>query len=428
MPITLGCPSCGKRFRARDESAGKRVKCPYCAEPVPVPTGDEQEQAQHEQAQQQMQQRSPLDDDDGIGTVPTRQNPQPGGPTVASPTDWGADSPPPRPSPFPPVQNAPPGPAPVFPPVRAPSSPGFDPFPKLPPAAAPASAAGRSRESMTRLGGAAGRPLGTGVGAGPIGASPMGPAEPLAIPGWKKARRGMYWVLLGLFVLALPAFVGFAKAACAKGGVALPRGPGGDWVSIAGYVNTTDPNSIMLSKEELVNLAGYGVPVVLGGLFLSLGRLACGGVPRSSGAKGMFILSGLATPFAVAALLGAAGCDKLAMREEYPYFRYAFLILAVAAEFWFLAGLVSAGVTLKRPQAARAVGLLGLVVAVAAAVATIGWMAYEKRFQPRPVTDAVRMYEQAALMVGWLLVLGAYWRAVRSTRGAISEYLETVEV
>src|SRR6478736_3260535 len=41
MPITLGCPSCGKRFRARDESAGKRVKCPFCQAAVAVPTSEE---------------------------------------------------------------------------------------------------------------------------------------------------------------------------------------------------------------------------------------------------------------------------------------------------------------------------------------------------------------------------------------------------
>ncbi|MBX9581755.1 MAG: hypothetical protein K2X87_15740, partial [Gemmataceae bacterium] len=37
MPITLTCPSCTKRFRARDESAGKRVKCPFCQAAVGVP-------------------------------------------------------------------------------------------------------------------------------------------------------------------------------------------------------------------------------------------------------------------------------------------------------------------------------------------------------------------------------------------------------
>ena len=41
MPITLGCPSCGKRFRAREESSGKKVKCPFCQAAVPVPNSDE---------------------------------------------------------------------------------------------------------------------------------------------------------------------------------------------------------------------------------------------------------------------------------------------------------------------------------------------------------------------------------------------------
>jgi len=38
------------------------------------------------------------------------------------------------------------------------------------------------------------------------------------------------------------------------------------------------------------------------------------------------------------------------------------------------------------------------------------------------------MYEQAAVMLGWLMVVGVYWRSVRSVRGAVSEYLESVEV
>ena len=37
VPITLGCPSCSKRFKARGESAGKRVKC-KCGTMLQVPT------------------------------------------------------------------------------------------------------------------------------------------------------------------------------------------------------------------------------------------------------------------------------------------------------------------------------------------------------------------------------------------------------
>ena len=38
MPIEVSCPGCGKKLRAPDSVAGKRVKCPQCSTPVPVPS------------------------------------------------------------------------------------------------------------------------------------------------------------------------------------------------------------------------------------------------------------------------------------------------------------------------------------------------------------------------------------------------------
>jgi TM2 domain-containing membrane protein YozV len=40
MPIEFACSSCGKRLRVKDESAGKRVKCPGCQTVLRVPGGD----------------------------------------------------------------------------------------------------------------------------------------------------------------------------------------------------------------------------------------------------------------------------------------------------------------------------------------------------------------------------------------------------
>ena len=37
------------------------------------------------------------------------------------------------------------------------------------------------------------------------------------------------------------------------------------------------------------------------------------------------------------------------------------------------------------------------------------------------------LYEQAGLMLGWLLLVGLYWRAVRNVRVAAQEFLDTVE-
>ena len=36
MPISITCPGCGKRLKARDELAGKVLPCPHCKEPVHV--------------------------------------------------------------------------------------------------------------------------------------------------------------------------------------------------------------------------------------------------------------------------------------------------------------------------------------------------------------------------------------------------------
>jgi len=379
------------------------------------------------------QERSPLDDDDdGVGTVPTsRPFQQQQQPAVASPADWGADTPPtPKASPFPPIQSPAAAPAfppiqstpsvPVFPPMRAPSSPNLD-FPKGP-------IPRPGRQSLTGLN--AIRPLGTGVGGGPAGSLPddARSADPLAISGWRKARGGLFWVLCGLLVLTLPGFVGFAKAVCVRAGIDLPQGPGDGWLSISGYINSPDPNSVRMSKEEIFDLLVYGGPMVLGGVLLAFGRITCGAVPRSSGGKGMFALSGLFTLIAVASLIAAIGCDKLLFKEEYQYARYAFLISALAAEFWCLTGMAVCGIALKRPKAARSVGMVGMAVAFVAAAATIGWMLYVKQYRSVPVTDTAKMYEQAAAMLGWLLVVGTYWRAVRSVRGAVSELVESTDV
>lgn len=337
----------------------------------------------------------------------------------------------PRPNAFPPPAFPPPvspPAAPVFPSVRAPSSPGFDPFPMTPPPRP-------GRESLSRLGGGP-RPLGGGA---PLGGGGAAIAKTSAgddgrgsdvfatIPGWRRTRGGLFWVMLGLLMLTAPGIVGFAKAACLKGGVELPKGPGEGWITIAGYVNTSEAGAIKLSKEELVDLVAYGVPLVFGGLFLGFGRLTCGAAPRSSGAKGMFALSGLFTLIAVAALVGSVACFNL-FPEEYPYTRYALLISLPAAEFWFLTGLAVSGVTLKRPGAAKAVGFLVLIVTFAATAATMGWLVYAKQTgRPLLANANTKFYEQAVLMLSWLVVIGVYWRAVRSVRGAISDLLEAVE-
>ena len=40
MPLTVTCPGCKAALRVRDEYAGKKLKCPRCAEIIPVPNGE----------------------------------------------------------------------------------------------------------------------------------------------------------------------------------------------------------------------------------------------------------------------------------------------------------------------------------------------------------------------------------------------------
>ena len=37
MPISVRCPSCGKKLKAPDSAAGKRAKCPQCGNAIKVP-------------------------------------------------------------------------------------------------------------------------------------------------------------------------------------------------------------------------------------------------------------------------------------------------------------------------------------------------------------------------------------------------------
>lgn len=402
MPITLGCPSCGKRFRARDESAGKRVKCPFCGAVVAVPTADE---AAFAAAPTSIMpptppptgsERATSSGEPGPAAVPPSS--RLGSTTaasVASADDWGAAAPPPATYPLAP----PPPPVPVVtapPPVSIDTSRSW-------------SIPGKKAVGNIRAGG-----------------SGDGTMDETAAPGWRRVKGGLGWVLFALFWLALLGTVGLGKLVYIRTGGELPSGPGGDWVSIPGYLNTNEPKTFNLSKQELLDVALYGIPVILGGLSLGFGRLTCAGVPRVSGAKGLFALSGLFTFLALAAAVATAGCDKLQLTDEYHYALTALLITGIAAEFWFLTGLTACGGTLRQPRVARAIGFLGFLTTVIATAVTIGWPLYAREWRPRPLTEDWRLYEQAALTVTWLVVVIVYGRAVGGVRRGVVELLDSV--
>ncbi len=409
MPITLGCSSCGKRFRARDESAGKKVKCPYCQSAVQVPTSEEAAAA-------------------GAPTAPI--------PADSSPVPVPASRPvpPPRPAPVPPppparpappvapalvsgdwgaLPTAPP-PAPPPPPPRPPE-PEPDVFPMAPSGPAPAGRGGRERP----------KPAAPDKPAKSRGKGGEKTPEQILAGGWRSVRRGLFWVQFALLWLSLIAFIGFGKMVMVRSGNELPKGDG--MIEIEGYVNSGEPNSIRLSRMEEINLLLYGLPVLLGGIAIVFGRLVASGAPRSSGARGLYALSAFFGLLGLASLFGSFLFDKLLMKDYFRYMGLAFLLLMPLAEFWFLTALTASGLALKRPRSARAVGMVGFAFALVGFVATLGWELYVDNGRPKKLDSDTQLYEQAALMLGWLLLIGLYWRAVRNIRVAAKELLDTVE-
>lgn len=403
MPITLGCPSCGKRFRARDESAGKKVKCPYCQAAVSVPTAEESATAGAPTA--------PLPPPPGSSMspavppprpAPPRPLPPPPAPVVATPDDWGALPTGPKPS-------APPAPPPP-PPSTGPTEPNPVAFPP-----AYAGTAGRGTKERPKPAKAPGKPKGKAGEETP---------EQILADGWRKVRRGLFWVQFALFFLALVGFVEFGKTVAARTGTELPTGEG--QIKIEGYINS-GANSVPLTKTDELNLLLYGLPVVLAGLLAVFGRVIAGGAPRSSGARGMFALSGLFLLVGLAGLILSVCFDRLLMKDEYRYAWTGVLLLVPLAEYWFLTALTACGLALKRPRTARAVGLVGFVAALGAFAGLLGWDLYKQFGRPKVPDADILLYEQAAMMLGWLLLIGVYWRAVRNVRSAAQEFLDTVD-
>lgn len=440
MPITLGCPSCGKRFRARDESAGKRVKCPYCQAAVPVPSPHEALNA----------------------AAPTERVPPPaaGRPVPVAPAAGWVDD----------------VPAPAARPASRTDMPA--------PAARPT-----SRSEMIVTPQPAARD-----DRGPREERKKTPAE-LAAPRWRKARAGLWWVSFGLLLLALPGFVPFGVAVYERGVESLPSGKG-ELLKVEGYVN--DPNAqgaLMLDRRQEIIFLAYGIPFLLGAAAITLGRMSCGAVPRASGAKGMFALSALLTLVAVAGAVAAVGAFQLNFEMEFRFILVGTLIAILVTEFWFLAGLAVCGAALKRPRASRAVGLVVLVVGLVGGllVAAVGHEWEVQRFalkddyvappdagrgevvpigplgkgvgrgkkatpkvdpepakadeptteRPKPAAKKHRdwviwlrhhqldeetwIYKSGGAMIAWLLLIGVYWRAVGTTRWAIRDALDRAE-
>lgn len=392
MPITLSCTACAKPFRARDESAGKKVKCPYCQTPVVVPTPDggpvdDAPPAPPMSRPGASRPDLPLPPMSRPGASRGEVALPPPAPKVASPDDWGTAPPEPPPAPLP-------APAPA--PMPAP-------FPV-------AGAGARPRPVPAKS---------------PLKADDASADEALA-QGWNRLRRGLGWVRFGLLFVALLGAVELGKAGYVVAKGPLPKGDGAEWVSIDGFVNSAGPQAIPIPKEQLLDLACYGPLLLLGFLCVLFGRVGAGGAPRASGARGLFGLSLLFTLVWFVLLVGSV-MFRDALPEVSRYAAKGFVIAFPLAEFLFLVALTACGLALKRPGAAKAVGFFGFLLALAAAAATIGWELYVQNARPKAPTAEHLLYEAGAFAAVWFVLVFAYRNAAGVVRRAAREFVEVVE-
>lgn len=395
MPITLTCEACGKQFRARDESVGKRVKCPYCARPTEVPVTAA-----------------------GSGSSPfsstiTSSGGEHGGLVSSSPsltpgTGWE------KPAAATPTSTSDTAHVPRLTPVATAevSAASREPAASVPSTLTHADFADPPRSAFST----------------PLGSPPAPPVthqtRSTDYNRWRKVRAGLTTMAIGLWWLMIPGVVELGKVLYVRFGQELPQGTG--WVRIPGYINDAVPGAIEMSKLQQLDILLYGLPVLLGGLFLGFGRLTCGAIPHEVGARGAFAGSGLFTLLSMAGILTAGGAYMLLLRNEATTALIATLLLAGLAEVWCLIALCSTALHLQQPQTTRWATRL-----VAAAGLWIGWILYGQYYytsQWRPQLAAqpnLPLWELAIFSTAYVLTVIISLRAVANTRKAVRRHIQS---
>ncbi len=322
MPITLNCPKCKKPFRVRDESVGLRVKCPNCQAILQVPASLAPASSVIPEV--------PPSNPDSPPTPPPVTSPRP----MAQPVD--ATPPPPvgqqnepyflevSPESGPP--SLPPHPVPPGRPAPKPRSKSTE-DPEPTPARSTRSERDRTserdrehdREKPTRK-------------------TRIPDSDALQeFEAWKKVRGGLRWVQLGLVFALIAALRGFGEVVYLFATLS--------YVSLPKY-NPDSKGLLGISGLDFGQEIAYGlsfIPLLLGYLFLLVGRMKCTAVPESARPRG---LAGGTLFFTFIAFLGTIGFaiavvgPKVADPQMPHYFKpvtlTVFIAFGLLAELWFV--------------------------------------------------------------------------------------------
>jgi len=252
MPIKVTCPKCQGVLHAPDDAGGKKGKCPTCGTvlAIPAPGGP---------ASFGGGGMIPPEPEDSLAPTPFKAPSM----TRAVPDET-------RRSTF----NSPPTPLP-------PTGPDARPF----------------RASGSGFGGstlADGRKPGEPYTKPGRGAPQVGTNLEPKVRSWRRSRSGLWWCLLGylFFFVALVAYAGLEIAQ--QNGVRLPSAK-------PGFLKVDT-----MGQDEEIRLAAVVIPVALGLLTMTLGRLGAGSAPDTSFARGILKASAFCTFVTLLGLIAAA--------------------------------------------------------------------------------------------------------------------------
>lgn len=276
MPIKVTCPKCAGVLHAPDDAGGKRGRCPTCGTVLNIPAASSSPGFPE----------SPLTRESGMG-FPA------GGGGGGKRGMLDDDEPPPVTAPLPGRGSAMGGAKrPGFGSAAAAASPGTygladDPkkrSSRLPSQAFGADEAKKPRVPPMPVPGQSNRPF------------PAAGDEPLEDQGagWKKVRGGLGWIRFGVVFLVLAALVPAGIKAYETFSKPLPdKSPG--------MLGVAD-----LSQATEIRMLAPAIPLVLGALFVLLGRMKVAGAPRSSFSRGIARAASSTTLLGVGALIAAA--------------------------------------------------------------------------------------------------------------------------
>jgi predicted Zn finger-like uncharacterized protein len=345
MPLTLNCPKCRKPFRVRDDSVGGRVKCPTCAAVLQVPAHLTSASVESSSSQPSVKPAATTARRHASEGAPARTG------KVGHVESFLDDLPEPGPHAGPPSLPTP---------STQPMKPRRDEAPER----------DRERPSERRSRGAETGPLPMPRKHAPRARAKSHDADEILpeqivedAEGWRKVRKGLFWIQLAFFLALLPAIGNLAVVAYA----ANQESKAPEKLTDKGFLG----KSLTMWQE-----IGYGylfvIPVLVY-LIIFMGRLSLLRVPESARTRGTatglvlltFITLAAFATYACTVILPNVA-DTSLPSEAKSISWLVFIYFGLLTEVWYLLCLGQIGVPLRSTRTLRdtALSLLMLVVLI----------------------------------------------------------------